>query len=449
MPADGGAYVEAAVGAPGHLNPLLAEPGSPDDDLCALLYAGLTRIEPDGALRPDLAIDWRVSPDGKQYTFRLRPDARWHDGRPVRADDVAQTVRLVQAPDFAGDPGLSALWRGITVEAAPGEVRFGLPRPNAWFPEQASLGVLPSHVVAGGAGRGLLEHELNARPVGSGPFRLVAADLLHVELAAFEGYHGRRPRLQTVEMRFYGSAAAAAAALRRGEVNALRPLPLGELPPAPGGVQALTPTELGRRLVVLLNTRAAPFDDPATRAKVVRALGGGAPDLTGLRLTLVTNDRPEHVRLGEELVRRLGRVGANAELQTVGWSGMIADVLAPGRFQAALVEQRDGLADGDPGPFWSSASRLNFGRWTSERAEGLLARAREASSIEARRAALREFEAVFQAEAPGLVVEQPRLDYRVTEEIRGLQVGSFASPRDRFGGVADWYVFTRRVAGRF
>ncbi|HEV8634965.1 MAG TPA: ABC transporter substrate-binding protein [Chloroflexota bacterium] len=451
VPAPGGAYVEAAVGAPRHLNPLLAEPGSPDDDLCALLYAGLTRVEPDGEVRPDLALAWQLSPDGKRYTFRLRPDARWHDGRPVTGDDVAQTVRLLQAPDFAGDPALAGLWRGITVEAASGEVRFTLPRPNAWFPEQASLGVLPAHVVGGASGRALLEHGLNARPLGSGPFKLVTADPRRVELAAFDGYHGRRPYLQTVEMRFYGSVAAAAEALRRGEVNALRPLPLGELPAAPNGVQPFALPELGRRLVLVLNTRSAPFDEPATRAKVVRALSGGAGghDLSGLRLTIVTNDRPEHVRLAEELARRLARVGAAADVQAVGWSGMIADVLAPGRFQAALVEHRDGLSSGDPGPFWSSAGRLNFGRWASERADALLVRAYEATSPEARRGALREWDAVFETEAPGLVVEHPRLGYWVGDEIRGVRVAQLASPRDRFAGLAEWHVFTRRAAGRF
>jgi ABC-type transport system substrate-binding protein len=328
-------------------------------------------------------------------------------------------------------------------------VRFTLPRPNGWFPEQASLGILPSHVVGAASGTALLEHELNARPVGSGPFRLVAADRRRVELAAFEEYHGQRPYLQGVEMRFYGSIAAAAEAVRRGEANALRPGALGELPAAPAGVRLLTPPELGRRLVLLFNTRSAPFDDPAARARVAGALGGGGSDLAGLAVTIVTNDRPEHVRLAEELVRRLTRAGARADVQALGWSGMIADVLVPGRFQAALVEQRDGLADGDPTPFWSSVGRLNFGRWASERGDALLARAVQATTPDARRAARREWAAVFEAEAPGVVVEQPRLGYWVSEELRGVEVGQLGSPRDRFAGIAGWHVFTRRAPGRF
>jgi peptide/nickel transport system substrate-binding protein len=362
---------------------------------------------------------------------------------------VLSTIRLLQAPDFAGDPALAALWRGVVVEGEGGEVRFTLPRPNSWFPEQASLGVLPSHVVGDVSGAALLEHELNARPVGSGPFRLVTADARRVELAAFEGYHGRRPYLEGVETRFYPSLLGAVGALSRGEVNGLRPAPLEELPSAPAGVRSLTATEVGRRLVLVLNTRSAPFDDAALRGRVARALGGGAPDLPGLRLTIVTNDRPEHVRVAEELARRLGRVGALADVQALGWSGMIADVLVPGRFQAALVEQRDGLAAGDTRPFWSGDGRLNFGRWRSERGDALLERAAGATTPAARREALAEWRGVFEAEAPGLVVAEPRLGYWIGEEIQGVEVAQLGSPRDRFAGIADWYVFTRRVPGRF
>jgi ABC-type transport system substrate-binding protein len=397
----------------------------------------LTRIEPDGEVRPDLASEWRLSPDGKQYTFRLRPEARWHDGRPVAADDVVATVNQLQAPEFPGDPALASLWRGVTAEAASGEVRFTLPRADAWFPEKASIGVVPAN--AGG------------RPVGAGPFRVVAADARHVQLERFDGYHGRKPYLGLVEMRFYASVDAAVAGLRSGEANALRPLPADALTaPPPDGFARFEIEERGHRQLLVFNTRAAPFDDPAARAKVVRALAGGAPDPPEPRFTIVTNDRPERVRLAEELARRLGRVGARVEVQAVGWTGMVADVLQPGRFQAALIEHADGLVDGDPSPFWSAGGALNFGRWRSEHGDALLARAREAMSPAARRDALREWRAVFEAEVPAVVLGSPRLAYWVSQEIRDASAPSVVgAPRERFARIAEWHVFTRRAPGRF
>jgi oligopeptide transport system substrate-binding protein len=51
------------------------------------LYEGLTSESPAGEVIPGVASSWSVDASGRQYTFQLRPDARWSNGRPVRAQD--------------------------------------------------------------------------------------------------------------------------------------------------------------------------------------------------------------------------------------------------------------------------------------------------------------------------------------------------------------------------
>ena len=61
-------------------------------DLCE----GLTTLDPHAAVAPGVARSWSVSADGRTYTFRLRPEARWSNGDPVvAADFVAALQRLV------------------------------------------------------------------------------------------------------------------------------------------------------------------------------------------------------------------------------------------------------------------------------------------------------------------------------------------------------------------
>ena len=43
-------------------------------------------------LRGDLATSWELSKDGKVYTFHLNPKAKWHDGKPVTAEDVVYSM---------------------------------------------------------------------------------------------------------------------------------------------------------------------------------------------------------------------------------------------------------------------------------------------------------------------------------------------------------------------
>src|SRR5271167_3468843 len=51
------------------------------------LYEGLTSESPSGEVIPGVASSWTVNASGTQYTFQLRPDAQWSNGKPVRAQD--------------------------------------------------------------------------------------------------------------------------------------------------------------------------------------------------------------------------------------------------------------------------------------------------------------------------------------------------------------------------
>ncbi|MCU0975192.1 MAG: peptide ABC transporter substrate-binding protein [Steroidobacteraceae bacterium] len=64
-------------------------------------YEGLTSIAPDGGVRPGAAESWAISEDGRRYTFRLRPAARWSNGDPVTAADFVEAWRRLVDPATA------------------------------------------------------------------------------------------------------------------------------------------------------------------------------------------------------------------------------------------------------------------------------------------------------------------------------------------------------------
>ncbi|HEX7473271.1 MAG TPA: ABC transporter substrate-binding protein, partial [Candidatus Limnocylindrales bacterium] len=79
-------YREGILGRPGSINPLTART-QVDRDLVALVYSGLVKLGPDGAVAPDLASSWTANAKGTHYLFKIRPDALWQDGQPVTAAD--------------------------------------------------------------------------------------------------------------------------------------------------------------------------------------------------------------------------------------------------------------------------------------------------------------------------------------------------------------------------
>ena len=67
-------------------------------DAVAMVYSGLITHDKDTNIIPDLAESWDLAGDCRELTFRLRKNARWHDGRPFTADDVVFTHRLMTHP---------------------------------------------------------------------------------------------------------------------------------------------------------------------------------------------------------------------------------------------------------------------------------------------------------------------------------------------------------------
>lgn len=76
-----------------------ASNGTSAGTIKVLCHRGLLSYDKEGLIRSELAESWDVAEDGT-WTFKLR-DAKWHDGSPVTAEDVAWTVTEAQKPDSA------------------------------------------------------------------------------------------------------------------------------------------------------------------------------------------------------------------------------------------------------------------------------------------------------------------------------------------------------------
>ena len=78
--------------------------GSPEGRIADALFEGLTVRDP-ATLRPvpGVAASWTVSEDGLRWTFELRADARWSDGRPVTAHDFVYAWRRLEEPAFGSE----------------------------------------------------------------------------------------------------------------------------------------------------------------------------------------------------------------------------------------------------------------------------------------------------------------------------------------------------------
>ncbi|MCJ2066491.1 peptide ABC transporter substrate-binding protein [Methylobacterium sp. J-088] len=215
--------------APTLINPHFAV-GTKDQDASRIFYEPLAAWDPDGNLVPVLAAtipskeNGALAADGRSVVWTLKPGVKWHDGKPLTADDLVFTWA------YARDPATAAVTAGsykdCTVEKIDDlSVRVLFDKPTPFWCD-AFVGivgmVLPQHLFGPYSGAKSRDAPQNLAPVGTGPYRFVEfrpGDIVRGERNP--DYHlPNRPYFDTIEMKGGGDAVSAArAVLQTGEYD--------------------------------------------------------------------------------------------------------------------------------------------------------------------------------------------------------------------------------------
>lgn len=509
VPDRGGIFREGVAGNPRYLNPLYCDANDVDQDLCALLYRGLTKKDKHGRVVPDLALAWTVT-DNKIYTFRLRNDQFWHDGRPITVDDVIFTIGILQDPTVQNLPDLTRLWRSVKVEKVDeNTVRFTRSEALAPFMDFTTIGLLPKHIYEKVPATQLATSPINGTPIGAGPLLVkeLAADHIRLEPSPF--YNGKTPYLSALELRFYPDYPSVFSAFVKGEIDGISRILPADLPSAAKRTDLHEYSTGESKYVELIFNLADPnapfFQDKAVRqalyygldrkglidnaaagqgilansimlpenwafnpnvpqyaydlerarklldqADWVDANKDGVREKNGqpLQFLLYTNDDSTHVALMERIAADWQKLGVRAVPTPVSKADLLLKYLTPRQFDVALTEWE---ASGDPDPYslWHSSQAkgggFNFGGWSNEEADKLLEKARFVINENERRKLYWRFQEIFAEELPALPLYYPVYTYGVSTRVQNVQIGSLNQPAERFANFADWYIVTRRV----
>ena len=151
-------------------------------------------------LVPELATEWSSNDDATRWTFKLNPDARFHDGNPVTSEDVRWS--FMRFKHVQGPPSYQAANIDSVETPDAQTVVFNLAAPDAEFPgltSAAAFVILNSALVAangGSAGEDAAETDtaeewLTLNSAGSGPFKIDFSDPgKRIELVRVEDYWG-------------------------------------------------------------------------------------------------------------------------------------------------------------------------------------------------------------------------------------------------------------------
>lgn len=213
----GGTLVLARQGEVTNLDPQKV-PAFTSQRVFELVYSRLTSLTADLAVQPDLAESWTVSPDGKTYTFKLRP-AKFHNGDPLTSADVKFTFDRILTVD--GSVAKSLFTDIDHVDTPdPSTAVFVLKQPNVTIlPYMASANAsIVSQKVADANQNDLSKKEA---AIGSGPFKLAewVPDNYMLLQANTSYFLQGLPYLDAVRINVVPDQAGIVAALRTGAAD--------------------------------------------------------------------------------------------------------------------------------------------------------------------------------------------------------------------------------------
>ena len=213
------AALQLAGGDPITLDPHLAG-DSGSAEYIVEIFSGLMTIDPKLNVVPDLAESYKVSDDGKSYTFVLRENATFHNGRPVEAKDVKCSIERAASKQLASPTasaylndiiGSTEMFRGTATEMKGIEVigartvKISIDAPKPYF--LAKLSFPTAFVVDCGQ---VKENPRNwtRQPNGTGPYKLKEWRLgERLVLQAYDGFYAGKPKLAQAVYAFSGGSA--------------------------------------------------------------------------------------------------------------------------------------------------------------------------------------------------------------------------------------------------
>jgi len=319
-----------------------------------LVFDTLYGQNADYNFEPQMVAGHTVEDDGKTWRLTLREGLRFHDGEPVRAQDVVPSIRRFSARDAFGRALMDATDE-LSVESDR-VVKFRLKRPFPLLP--AALGktgtsmpcIMPERFAITDPNKQVAEM------IGSGPFRFKADERIPGALTVYERFDGYVPRtdgsatftagpkhvhFDRVEWHIIPDPQTAANALANGEVDWWQN-------PTPD-LQGTLKGKSGLKLEVLdpaggigclrFNTLHPPFDNPAIRrallgaidqSECMTAVAGDERSLWKDHVGVFSPDTPMATTAGTDmLVGKRDFAAVKRALEAAGYKGERVVLLDP------------------------------------------------------------------------------------------------------------------------
>ena len=283
------------------------------------VYEGLVQLDQDGEITPGLAETWKVSEDGKTYTFRLVEGAKFSNGEPFTAEDAKFSIEQVKSGWTVSLKAAMDVVDQVEV-VSPTELKVTLAKPsNDW------LYRMTTRVGAMFSKTGVTD--LATDPVGTGPYdveKWTRGD--SIKLTRNEDYWGDKPHFKSVTLKYFEDPTALNNALLSGTINVI------------GTVQ--TPESLGQ----FEDNDKYEVIEGTTNGEVVLSFNNGSGPMQDKKVRQAVRHAIDHQALLDTCWAGRGELIGSMVPPTDPWYEDLTDVYPFDREKAKQLLQESGKA---------------------------------------------------------------------------------------------------------
>jgi peptide/nickel transport system substrate-binding protein len=312
------------------------------------LYDPLTILNPDLTTSPGLGLDWTPNKDATEWEVKLRPGVTFHNGKPLTAQDVIYSIRLMSKPTSAALPFVSGIKLNELKAVNSTTLRIPLKFPDGSL--QSNFVYYNTWIVQDG------EKDFS-HPVGTGPFKFESFTPGQQSLFSKNANYWMtgKPYVDAIKIASISDDSARLNALLSGQIDAMAQLPYAQAKAhqATGDIVVLVP-QAPQALVFYFDVTKPPFNDNRVRtamklianrpqlvSNAISGFGTVGNDIIGKGLPLYDTSLPQRVQdisQAKSLLKAAGHENLQVTLKT--------SQIIPGFVESATLYAQQATAAG-------------------------------------------------------------------------------------------------------
>lgn len=423
------------------------------------VFEGLVKPDEKGNLHGAVASDYKISEDGKEYTFTLRDGIKFHNGTPVTVEDIIYSIKRSAGLLDTVDSSIvveSALQAISEVTATDDKtVVIKLKEANTELLPYLTCAIIPANY-----------DKVDKEPMGTGPFKFVSyTPLQSFVIAKNEDYLGEKPHVDQVTFKIVSNTDAAFMELKAGTID-IYPYLTSDQAEQLSGDFTIEKGNMNLVQGLFLNNGKAPFDNQKVREAlnyaidkqaVIDMVAAGDGSIIGsnmfhgfekyymkeleglypynvekakqllqeagvgnLSFTItVPSNYQFHVDTAQIIVEQLKQAGITAKIQLVEWADWLTNVYKGGNYEATIVGLDSNLAARDLLERYGSEAGNNFVKFKNADYDQALQAAMSAIDDEEKVKYYKECEKILAENSASVYIQDPPLLVAVNKKLAG------------------------------